>query len=1117
MRNYLFILSIIFSIFFSGNRLFAQSSDGGTLMEPVDTVCYQNNQGVLRLNGEIGDALYWEYSTSGSSPWMTISNTTDSLEYYDLKQTTYFRAIVKFNAEPQDTSTVAVVHVSPLSSGGTLSGEQTVCKDNNTGILTLSNYTGKIDHWLYSEDLGSTWNTINHTDASYTFNNLSVTNHFRVVVKSGACSSDTSNTVVVSVSPSTNAGVLIGIDTVCYDNNAGEITLSGYTGDIVRWESSETGDNPWAAISYTNDTLPYANTVQTKHYRAVVQSGACGAKSSNTVTIKVSPPSKGGIVSGSDEVCAEQNSGTLVLSDYTGEILNWQYSTDYGTTWDNLSNINHTLNYSGLKQTTIYRAVVRSGACDTAYSEIATITVNPLPEVNFSFDTVCRTQPTTFVNTSTISNGSILSYSWDFGNGNGNNAVNPIYTYPDDGTFNVKLTATSDKGCINDTSFTAKVNPTPVVGFSFDNQCDQIPVDFSNTSFSTIDGDISNHWGFDDSGAQSIETEPSHQFSESGTYDVKLIVTEDATGCKDSVTQEVKIYPRTIPDFDFTNICLGNEMDFTNKTTLSEGSTNYFWTFGDGNSSSERNPKNLYSADGSYQVLLTATTDHNCIDTISKKILVYQQPETDFMVDDICYTDTASFINNTTIDPDSVNYQWDFGDGSTSAEQNPDKYYTAPGTYSVSLNVVTNNNCSDKQNKNITVYALPSVNFDAEDECIYNPVTFANLSTGQSETLNYQWSFGDDGTSTEKNPVYQFSMPGSYDVKLIAVSGSMCSDSVTKTVNIFPEPEPDFEVENVCDGNPSYFFNQSNITAGTINSYRWNFGDETASEQENPVHQFLNPGTYQVSLTVNSAKGCIATINKPVTVDYLPLANFTINNVCQGNPVNPSNLSSIEEGNLTYHWNFGDGSTATIPEPNHTYALPGTYPVTLKVSSDNHCTDSLVRFVQVFELPNAYAGEDVSVSKGEKIRLNASGGSIYSWYPSGSLSNAFVSNPLASPSETTDYIVQVEDLNSCVNYDTLTVTVIDDYKITPNNIITPDDNGINDNWVIENIESYGNCTVFIFDRWGNEVYTKKGYDNSWDGKNSNGDILPDGTYYYIVKFDDSDVVYKGAISLLRNK
>ncbi len=1097
-------------------RLVLAQSVGGTLMEPVDTVCYKANHGVLRLSGEIGNVLYWEYSTSGSSPWTTINNTLDSLKYNDLSQTTWFRAVVKYGVNPPDTSSSAKIVVSPLSAGGQIAGAQAVCQEANSGTLSLTGFTGKIKDWEYSADGGNSWITLGTDQKDYTFGNLSVTNYYHVIVKSGACPADTSTPAVVPVSPATVAGILSFSDTVCAGSNQGEIVLSGFTGDIVRWESSENGMKPWSTIHYTNDTLSYDNLLRTYYYRAVVQSGACREKITGPSAVIVSPSSEGGFVTGSADVCAETNDGTLVLSGYRGDIEKWQYSRDFGSTWQDTSNINHTLNYSRLKKTMLFRVMVKSGACTATTSEYASVTVNPLPDVGFVAAPVCRTHATLFHNVSTIEKGSLISYSWDFGNGDGNNSMDPVYTYPAEGTYTVKLTATSAKGCNKDTSLVVRVNSVPRVNFSFENRCDGTAIDFTNNSFSTEGGTISFLWNFNDSSAMQTSRNPSHVFPGQGTYAVKLKVTTTATGCSDSIIQPVKVYPNPVPVFEFSNACLGQSINFVNKSSLLEGALQYYWTFGDGKTSGEINTSHNYNTDGNYKVILTAISDHNCSDTVSANVSVYPLPATDFYAEDICYFDTARFQNRSTIKSDIMFFQWNFGNGMTSTAENPIYYYTAPGKYSVSLKVASDKGCIGEAFDELTVFALPKVDFNADDVCGYDPVIFRNTSVTQNESLSFRWDFGDGRGTTIASPEHKYAVPGTYQAHLIAASGG-CNDSVSKTVNVFPTPEPGFSAENICDGNPSSFFDTSKIQSGNINSFVWDFGDGSGAVQQNPVHQYLNPGVYEVSLAVTSNRGCKTSLTRSLSVDYLPLASFSVNNVCLGFPVEPVNQSFIERGNISYNWNFGDDYSSNIPGPSHLYSNPGIFPVLLKVRSDNGCIDSLIRFVQVYSLPDANAGTDVNISKGEEIRLNASGGIAYSWYPSDFLSDPQSANPVAAPPESLDYVMEVKDLHSCTASDTMRVNVHDDYRITPGRLLTPDANGINDTWVIDNIDSYDDCNVSVYDRWGNEVFSTDHYQNNWAGTNRNGDILPDGTYYYLVRFKNSDKVYKGAVSLLRNK
>lgn len=132
------------------------------------------------------------------------------------------------------------------------------------------------------------------------------------------------------------------------------------------------------------------------------------------------------------------------------------------------------------------------------------------------------------------------------------------------------------------------------------------------------------------------------------------------------------------------------------------------------------------------------------------------------------------------------------------------------------------------------------------------------------------------------------------------------------------------------------------------------------------------------------------------------------------------------------------------------------------------------------------------------------------------MSDPNVGNPIASPLETTTYMVAAMDEIGCVGTDEVTITVNEDFKLIANNVFTPNGDGINDAWVVENVENFGASNVFVYDKWGKEVFSERGYQNTWEGV-SGKDILPDGSYYYVITFEESDVVYKGAITILRDQ
>ena len=108
----------------------------------------------------------------------------------------------------------------------------------------------------------------------------------------------------------------------------------------------------------------------------------------------------------------------------------------------------------------------------------------------------------------------------------------------------------------------------------------------------------------------------------------------------------------------------------------------------------------------------------------------------------------------------------------------------------------------------------------------------------------------------------------------------------------------------------------------------------------------------------------------------------------------------------------------------------------------------------------------------------------------------------------------VTDANGCQDTDDVTVFVNEDYLVEATNTLTPNGDGKNDFWYIINIETYPDVEVLIFDRWGTEVYASKAYNNDWDGTYKDNK-LPEGTYYYVIRFEGSDRLYKGAVNILR--
>lgn len=357
------------------------------------------------------------------------------------------------------------------------------------------------------------------------------------------------------------------------------------------------------------------------------------------------------------------------------------------------------------------------------------------------------------------------------------------------------------------------------------------------------------------------------------------------------------------------------------------------------------------------------------------------------------------------------------------------------------------------------------------------------------------------------------------------LKNGVCPVAYTTPVSfvVNPRPSPDFATDALCENKLVKFTDQSSISSGSLTEYFWSISDGYINSNPNFLKTFLNPGKFQINLTVQSDKECTKTLTRTIDINASPLANYRFTGdigngiICTEDSIGFRNLTTGPAGiALNYAWDFGDGTTSSHREPKKRYTIPEVYEVKLKVGSADGCADSLSRFVTVFQTSKPDAGADATISKGINYQLIGTGGVLYNWSPAQFLNNAKASIPVARIEQTTEFVLETVDYNGCVGRDSVILSVADDYIVRPNNVITPEGNGENDVWIIQNIENYPNNAVSVFDRWGREIYSAKDYQNDWGATELDGTLLLDGTYYYVLSFDDTDIVYKGAITVIRN-
>jgi len=344
-------------------------------------------------------------------------------------------------------------------------------------------------------------------------------------------------------------------------------------------------------------------------------------------------------------------------------------------------------------------------------------------------------------------------------------------------------------------------------------------------------------------------------------------------------------------------------------------------------------------AKGIYTVSLTAK-NANGVDTEVKTsyVNVGVAPKAEFRPVIIPYQRTqvpmqVAFIDQTTGNPTS--WQWDFGDGQTSGEQNPKHLYQKEGVYTVSLTAQNNFGRDTRVRTDlITVARGPAVDFSADRTIIGvgGRVTFTDLSL--NAPTNWVWDFGDGSTGTGPKPDHVYRSTGVYDVTLIASNPDQ-SNSLTKNqyITVLNIPHAEFVADKTRGSAPLavHFIDQSQ---GVPTSWKWDFGDGETTIEKNPVHTYSTLGTFTVSLTVSNVNGqdSITKTNYVVTT-LAPVAEFKADRQVGKAPFIVQ-FTDLSKGNPTsWTWEFGDGTGSSDQNPRHIYLNEGAYDVRLTVSN----------------------------------------------------------------------------------------------------------------------------------------------------------------------------------------
>ncbi len=844
---------------------------------------------------------------------------------------------------------------------------------NSSAMVDMTNTVS----WLWDFGDGTTSADIDpiHVYAVSGLYNVTLT-----ITDNSGCSASETHAVSVTDGPialfSNNAPACSGAEVEFTNLSSG----NGSPITIYKWYFGDGSDTTIYAPANPNVSHEYAGPGTYTVTLEITTAAGCDASVSNQVSI-IQGPTADFIF---ESACVGSPATFTDLSSANGgsPIVQWNWEFgDPGSGTANtstLQNPTHIFSVAGDFNVTL--TTITASGCENSVTQ--TVTITTPPTVAFTFSGSCANQPMSFaIDAAIVDIPSIATFFWDFGDGATSTLQNPDHMYAAAGTYLVTLTVTDTTGCSGSVSNYILVSPEPLAYFSYtEPTCLQSEVQFTDLS-SSAQGYITTWvWNFGDGNVVTINfpdnPNVSHTYIASGMYDVTLSVSS-SLGCEASVSRIVTVQPNPVANFTYNETCLGESVQFTDLSQTNGGGqiTNWEWVFGDplsgiANTSVLQNPSHTYTLPGTYTILLTVTTSNSCIDTTSRVITITPAPLIDFTFNEGCANDTINFVSSTYIDmTTTVNWNWDFGDGTTSSVADPDHIYLTTGIFNVSLTITDITGCTATISHPVSISEGPLALFSyTAPACSGNEVQFTNMSSAVgSAIIKWVWDFGDGNQVTINAPgnpdvTHVYATAGNYHVTLTVTNVAGCDASVSNNIVIITGPQAEFEYETGCLGSAIQFTDISSQNGGSpIIQWAWDFGDpasgiQNVSNLQNPVHTFTTTGSYNVLLTITSVSGCTDSITHSITVTSPPAIAFNYSSACAGQAITfepdttVMNIGSI----ASWTWNFGDGTgTSSLMSPEHTYAIYGTFNVTLTVTDLTGCQSNLVQTVTVSALPVA--------------------------------------------------------------------------------------------------------------------------------------------------------------------
>lgn len=653
------------------------------------------------------------------------------------------------------------------------------------------------------------------------------------------------------------------------------------------------------------------------------------------------------------------------------------YTWDFGADVIKTKNKDTVFSYNFPKAGTfpvILRTTTLKGCYQDTFLQIEVLN-SPQADFVFSEKDTCLNSNHILLQNKTLLNPTYHKrYKWYFSEGYVLSNSNPgVRKYSGIGNYYVLLIYENNNGCIDTMRKTVRIVANPKAGFRFSKSmiCPNDTLTLDNTSASTH-SPMAYRWEFGDS-TYSTDSTARKTWTAYGPFKTRLVVT-DPTGCKDSISDTIRITAPPLADFKVNQDtqCLNrNQFTLSNSTKFITGPLTYTWNMGDGHSRNDSNIVNYtYQSDSVYSIQLNVSYGHVCKAKVEKTVYVGKEPEAGFKIDNPrqCFRNHVfNFTNQSRVNKGLILYnRWDLGDGSQSDSTDIyNKTYSSEDTFDIRLIVESNYKCRDTAHLSAITFAQPAADFQLANDTLcwqkntLNPLNKTRIKYGK---ISSHWNFGDGNTSDDfqVNKTYK-NTTRQYIIQYNAVSEHGCSDSIRKTFTVLERPLANFGVnDSIQCLRTNEFRLQNNTTFSVPGSlkYRWDYanGDSSTGLNANSI-TYSKPGKYPVRLiALSTITNCYDTIYKTLIAAPQARLKFNVNADSQCLRFNQfafTNNSSVEFGSLKWLWRFGDGSTDTATNPKKSYKQEGAYDIRLIATSNYDCSDSSEMPIGFYPTPHA--------------------------------------------------------------------------------------------------------------------------------------------------------------------